>query len=79
MTGALSEGTFSVALSAPQGEWGQLLKFSRTYSQQEQKELIGTVAADMLRRYLSGKPVLAKYGSVLTVKELYLPANVLNG
>lgn len=79
VTGALSEGTFSVALSAPQGEWGQLLKFSRTYSQQEQKELIGTVAADMLRRYLSGKPVLAKYGSVLTVKELYLPANVLNG
>lgn len=58
---------------------GAIVEVQPQYSQQEQKELIGTVAADMLRRYLSGKPVLAKYGSVLTVKELYLPANVLNG
>lgn len=79
VTGALNDGIFSVALSSPQGEWGQLLKFNRLYTAQEQRELMGTVAADMLRRYLSGKPVLAKYGSVSTVKELYLPANVLNG
>ncbi|XAW88595.1 CinA family nicotinamide mononucleotide deamidase-related protein [Vibrio sp. CDRSL-10 TSBA] len=79
VTGPLNDDTFSVALSSPQGEWGQLFKFSRAFSAQEQKELMGTVAADMLRRYLSGKNVLAQYGSLSTLKELYLPANVLKG
>lgn len=77
VSGPLNDGTFSIALSAPQGEWGQLFKFNRTFSADEQKQLMGTVAADMLRRYLTGKSVLAPYGSLQTLKELYLPANVL--
>lgn len=77
VSGPLNDGTFSIALSSPQGEWGQLLKFNRAFSPDEQKQLMGTVAADMLRRYLAGKTVLAQYGSLQTLKELYLPANVL--
>ncbi len=78
VTGQLSEDQVTVALSAPQGEWGQTIKFNRTYSLSEQKQIIGTVTADMLRRYLEGKSVFATYSSVTSLKEMYLPSSVLN-
>ncbi|WP_165311559.1 CinA family nicotinamide mononucleotide deamidase-related protein [Vibrio ziniensis] len=77
VTGMLNDEHFTVSLSAPQGEWGQTVKFNRTYSPSEQKQIIGTIAADMLRRYLEGKPILVKYSSVSSVKEMYLPSSVL--
>lgn len=77
VTGALNQDTFCVALSTPQGEWGQQLTFTRAYSLPEQKELIGTIAGDMLRRYLSGKSVFTHSGSVTVVKEMHLPAHAL--
>ncbi|MCW8334766.1 CinA family nicotinamide mononucleotide deamidase-related protein [Vibrio paucivorans] len=77
VTGKVEEDQFTVALSTPQGEWGQQLKFNRTFTKQDQKELVGTIAADMLRRYLSGKPVFVNYSSTTTLKEMHLPANVL--
>ncbi|MEI8670870.1 CinA family nicotinamide mononucleotide deamidase-related protein [Vibrio sp. SA48] len=78
VTGTLIDDQFSLALSAPQGEWGQILKFKRSYSASEQRELIATIAADMLRRYLSNKPVFTQYGSVAPIKEMYLPSSVIN-
>jgi len=77
VTGNISDGQFSVALSAPQGEWGLIAKFNRVYSASEQKEIIGTIIADMLRRYLEGKPILVKYSSVTCEKEMYLPCSML--
>lgn len=77
VTGVLNDDQFSLALSAPQGEWGQILKFKRRYSADEQRELMGTIAADMLRRYLSNKPIFAQYGALISVKEMFLPASVI--
>lgn len=77
VTGMLNDDHFTVSLSAPQGEWGQTVKFNRAYASGEQKQIIGTIAADMLRRYLEGKPILTKYSSVTTVKDMYLPSSVL--
>ncbi len=67
VTGVLDGDQFTVAISAPQGEWGQIAKFNRPYSASEQKEVIGTVVADMLRRYLEAKPILVKYSSVTCI------------
>ncbi len=78
VTGMIDGDQFTVAISAPQGEWGQIAKFNRPYSASEQKEVIGTIVADMLRRYLEGKPILVKYSSVTCIKEMYLPSSVLN-
>ncbi|MFV0448925.1 MAG: CinA family nicotinamide mononucleotide deamidase-related protein [Vibrio sp.] len=77
VTGMLNDDHFTISLSAPQGEWGQTVKFNRTYASGEQKQIIGTIAADMLRRYLEGKPILTKYSSVTMVKDMYLPISVL--
>ncbi|MFC3022842.1 CinA family nicotinamide mononucleotide deamidase-related protein [Vibrio zhugei] len=78
VTGPLSEeGQFSIALSAPEGEWGQIFRFTRQYSADDQKMLIGTLLSDMLRRYLSGKPVLTQCGGAEEVKALFIPASEL--
>jgi len=78
ITGAVDGDQFTVAISAPQGEWGQIAKFNRVYSSAEQKQVIGTIAADMLRRYLEGKPILTQYSSVTCIKEMYLPSSMLD-
>ncbi|EGR0540580.1 CinA family nicotinamide mononucleotide deamidase-related protein [Vibrio cholerae] len=78
VTGALKEDHVSVALSTPNGEWGQTVKFVRRFSAQEQKEWIATLAADMLLRYLTGRSMFVGYSAVERVKEMYLPSSVLN-
>ncbi|TQP45316.1 CinA family nicotinamide mononucleotide deamidase-related protein [Vibrio cholerae] len=78
VTGALKEDQVSVALSTPNGEWGQTVKFVRRFSAQEQKEWIATLAADMLLRYLTGRSMFVGYSAVERVKEMYLPSSVLN-
>ena len=77
VTGPIKDGEFTVALSAPEGEWGQIFRFSRQYTIEDQKQIIGTLAADILRRYLSGKPVFTEYGATLKVKELFIPTSAL--
>lgn len=78
VTGRLIDNSFTVAFSAPEGEWGQTLSFNRHYSIEEQKLVIGTVAADMLRRYLSGKPIFVSYSSLKSVKEMHVPRGLLD-
>ncbi|WP_217520250.1 CinA family nicotinamide mononucleotide deamidase-related protein [Vibrio metschnikovii] len=78
VSGPLQDDTFCVALSTPHGEWAQQLKFNRTYSMDDQKQLIATIAGDMLRRYLSAKPIFAHYSSVTSLKDMHLPASMLN-
>lgn len=77
VTGKVIEGVFSLALSTPEGEWGQTMKFNRQYGPQDQITIITTTAADMLRRYLSAKPLFAKYSSLSREKELFVPRNAL--
>ncbi|CAH0540229.1 CinA family nicotinamide mononucleotide deamidase-related protein [Vibrio marisflavi] len=78
VTGKLVDNQFYIALSSKQGEWGQRLEFNRSYQPEDQKTIIGTVAGDMLRRYLSGLQVFTKYSSVKTIKEMHIPASVLH-
>ncbi|RQW63462.1 CinA family nicotinamide mononucleotide deamidase-related protein [Vibrio viridaestus] len=77
VTGRLEDGQFSLALSAPEGEWGQILECRRQFSIEEMKIIIGTIATDMLLRYLSGKPVIGQYNIAKEVKKMHLPAKVL--
>ncbi|SIO93830.1 CinA family nicotinamide mononucleotide deamidase-related protein [Vibrio spartinae] len=77
VTGEFREDGFTLALSASEGEWAQQLKFKRDYRADERKILIGTIAADMLLRYLSSKPVFGKYSSTLSEKQIYIPATSL--
>ncbi|MEZ8826472.1 CinA family nicotinamide mononucleotide deamidase-related protein [Vibrio amylolyticus] len=77
VTGKLDDDQFSIALSTAKGEWGQTLQFNRKYSLDEQKELISTIAADMLRRYLSGKTMVIQYSSVKCLKEMFIPSSLI--
>jgi molybdopterin-biosynthesis enzyme MoeA-like protein len=73
VTGKVKEKTFSIAIAAPEGEWGQTLTFNRNYSRADQTEVITTLAADMLRRYLSSKPMFGNYSSLKRDKEMFVP------
>lgn len=77
VTGKVDKESVSIALAAPEGEWGQTLSFNRTYSRSDQALVITTVAVDMLRRYLSSKPMFASYSSLTRSKEMFVPRNVL--
>ena len=77
-TGDYSGRTFALALSTPYGEWAQSCSFSRDYSTEDSKVMIGTIAADMLLRYLTGKPVFGEYRFATTLKKIYLPIESLN-
>ncbi|MGF1778716.1 CinA family nicotinamide mononucleotide deamidase-related protein [Vibrio nomapromontoriensis] len=76
-TGKFESGVFSVAIATPKGEWGQILQLQRKYSSKDVKTIIATVAGDMLRRYLDGKPMFPDYGYVNRKEEIYVPSSVL--
>ncbi|MEZ8484323.1 CinA family nicotinamide mononucleotide deamidase-related protein [Vibrio splendidus] len=77
VTGKLEGNTFSVALSTEAGEWGQVLEFYRQYSREDQRNVIKTVAADMLRRHLDNKPMFGTYSSVKRLKDMFIPAAII--
>ncbi len=77
VTGQMDNNQFCLALSAPEGEWGQILECRRNLTREDIKTVIGTIAADMLLRYLTSKPVFGQYNIANEVKKLHLPANVL--
>ncbi|MEF1289732.1 CinA family nicotinamide mononucleotide deamidase-related protein [Vibrio sp. M260118] len=77
VTGKVTDKTFSVALAAPEGEWGQVLTLNRQYNRVDRTSVITTVAADMLRRYLNSKPMFAHYSSLTRDKEMFVPRNAL--
>lgn len=77
VSGRLVENTFTVSLATPEGEWGQVLTFNRRFTRQDQVTLITTVCTDMLRRYLSGKPMFADYSSLTRDKQMHVPRSVL--
>lgn len=77
VTGRVKEKSFSVAIATKEGEWGQTLSFNRTYSNQDRVLVITTVAADMLRRYLSSKPMFPHYSSLTREKEMFVPQSAL--
>ncbi|KJY81569.1 damage-inducible protein CinA [Vibrio galatheae] len=78
VTGKVTDKTFSLAVAAPEGEWGQTLSFNRTYTREERTLVITTVAADMLRRYLSGKTMFVQYSSLTRSKEMFVPRSALS-
>ncbi|OLQ90182.1 competence/damage-inducible protein A [Vibrio panuliri] len=77
VSGRLIDMSFAVALATPEGEWGQILTFNRRFSAKDQQTLITTVCADMLRRYLSNKPIFAHYSSLKREKEMHVPRSAL--
>ncbi|WP_428774917.1 CinA family nicotinamide mononucleotide deamidase-related protein [Vibrio sp.] len=78
VTGKLHGDSFAVAISTSQGEWGKRFSFRRKLSAAEQKELIGTVAGDMLRRYLAGKAIFAHYSALESDKEMHVPSSAIS-
>jgi hypothetical protein len=50
-----------------------VLKLNRQYSREDSQVVIGTIAADMLLRYLTGKNVFGVYRLAKEVKQIYLP------
>lgn len=77
VTGALIDDNVCVAISTPKGEWGARVQLLSSASEQDIKTLIATLAADVLRRYLSAKPLFVSSSRIRVLKELYLPAIVL--
>ncbi|MCG9582419.1 CinA family nicotinamide mononucleotide deamidase-related protein [Vibrio tubiashii] len=77
VTAKVIDKTFSVALAAPEGEWGQTLTFNRNYTREERTLVITTVAADMLRRYLNAKPMFVQYSSLSRNKEMFVPRSAI--
>ncbi|MDK9740152.1 CinA family nicotinamide mononucleotide deamidase-related protein [Vibrio sp. D404a] len=77
VTGKLEDKTFSVALSTPAGEWGQVFEFHRSYNREDSRTVIKTVAADMLRRHLENKPMFGQFTSLKRLKELFIPASII--
>ncbi len=77
-TGTRDGREFSVAISTPGGEWAQTLKLSRDYSHDDSRVLIGTIATDMLLRYLTGGMVFGEYRSAQKVKQIHIPGEMLN-
>jgi competence/damage-inducible protein CinA-like protein len=77
VTGHFVEQQFTVALSTPSGEWAYQLEFTRVYSSADRKIVIGTIAADLLRRYLSKLPMFADYAFANKVRTLHIPASCL--
>ncbi|MCE0492611.1 CinA family nicotinamide mononucleotide deamidase-related protein [Vibrio salinus] len=78
VTGRIDHNQFCMALSTPEGEWGQILECRRNMTREDLKTVIGTIAMDMFLRYLSGKPVFGQYSIASEVKKLHLPGNVLS-
>ncbi|WP_235607546.1 CinA family nicotinamide mononucleotide deamidase-related protein [Salinivibrio kushneri] len=68
-------GQICVAISTPEGEWGQRLSFKRQLSHDDARCYISTVLLDMLRRYLSGYTVIADYASLTRHDDIYIDAD----
>jgi len=61
------------ALSTPDGTWALRVKFSATrHSLQVRQEVCAMMALNMLRRWLSGKPVASEHGWINIVESLAL-------
>lgn len=78
VSGPIQDNMFCLALSTPQGEWAQQLKFNRAYAAQDQRVIIATIAADMLRRYLAAKLIFTDYASASRLKDIHLTSNMLS-
>ncbi|MDA9556061.1 molybdopterin-binding protein [Vibrio sp.] len=69
VTGEIEENVFSVALSTPDEEWAQILKFKRTRNAQDNATLITAIAMDMLIRYLTQRTIFTDYGHCQRLSE----------
>ena len=73
VTGKVSEKSFSLVIAVPEGEWGQTVTFKGEYAQQDRATLITTLAADMLRRYMTSQAMFPNYGVFIRNKEIFIP------
>lgn len=70
-------GQICVAISTPEGEWGQRLSFKRHFSHDNARCYMATVLLDMLRRYLHGQPVIADYASLARHDDIFIDAETI--
>ncbi|WP_375750114.1 CinA family nicotinamide mononucleotide deamidase-related protein [Vibrio sp. HN007] len=76
-TGKLENNRVAIAMSTLDGEWGQVVTLKRKYERGDMRKVVATVALDMLRRKLEGKPVFGSYSFIQREKELFIPASSL--
>ena len=75
VTGKVSEKV--VVIAVPEGEWGQTVTFKGEYAQQDRSTLITTLAADMIRRYLTSQVMFPDYGVFIRNKEIFIPRTMI--
>lgn len=75
--GQKNEQGATLALATELGVWSQLVATRRTYSLSDHRTMITTAALDMLRRFLTGKPVIGHYESLNCVISRHVPSNDL--
>lgn len=75
--GKLEQDTIAVAMSAKEGEWGQVLSVRRKYEREDMRKLVAAVVLDMLRRRLESKPVFGSYSSLQREREMFIPSSAL--
>ncbi|MGF1686437.1 CinA family nicotinamide mononucleotide deamidase-related protein [Photobacterium japonica] len=63
----------TLALASANGVWSQTVSTRRQYAYRDHRMVIATVALDMLRRVVDGKPVFGHYESLITHASRYLP------
>lgn len=76
-TGKLDDNRVAIAMSTVDGEWGQIVSLKRKYEREDMRKVVATIALDMLRRKLEGKPVFGSYSFIQREKELFIPASSL--
>ncbi|OAN18314.1 competence/damage-inducible protein A [Photobacterium jeanii] len=64
--GELVAGQVSVELTTPQAVFSQKVSTKRDYGYQAHRTMIATLALDMLRRWLTSRPVYSQYSSLDT-------------
>ena len=71
VVGAVEENQLALALATPQGDYAQRVKFNvNRHGLRARQETVAMIAQDMLRRWLSDKPVTASHGWVEVTETL---------
>ncbi|WP_407332703.1 CinA family nicotinamide mononucleotide deamidase-related protein [Enterovibrio sp. 27052020O] len=73
--GDMEAGRVALGLSAPDGDWGIIVKPRRSQSNENFRCYTATMLLDMLRRYLSGQNMFADIASLVTLESLHIPVD----
>ncbi|MGF1726576.1 CinA family nicotinamide mononucleotide deamidase-related protein [Photobacterium nomapromontoriensis] len=74
--GHSAEQGVTIALATEAGIWSQCVVTRRIYSSQDHRVVITTAVLDMLRRFLTNKPVIGHYESIDCILSRHIPNTI---